>query len=173
MARCDTCGNMVVFGGEHWNGMDFCSEECLQVAVTASSREGIPDDVVLQRAMEFRNRPCPRCGGEGPNDVHSAWSIYSLLIVTHRAKKETIACSKCGIKHKLKYFLFTGLCGWWGIPFGILMTPFFEFVNLLGLFRGVPDAPSDALKEFAMKQIAKELRRRNKKKDEDFELNLP
>ena len=171
MARCDTCGNMVVFGGEHWNGMDFCSEECLQVAVTASQAEGVPEDVVLQRATALRNERCPWCGGEGPNDIHSTWSIASLLIITYRSKKEMFGCSSCGFKHKIKYFLFTGLCGWWGIPWGILMTPYFEVLNLIGLFRGMPSGPSEELKEFALKQIAKELRHRGK--DEDFELNLP
>ncbi len=165
MAKCESCGTLM-FGGKSWNGMRFCSEACMQMAVTASYAEDIPEDIVMQHAMTLRESPCPVCGRAGPNDFHSAWSVFSFFIMTMHSKKEIFGCQSCGMKHKLKYFFFTGICGWWGIPWGFLMTPFFEFANLLGLFRRVPIGPSEELKQFALTQISEELRRRVEE-DED------
>ena len=169
MKRCDNCGTVVMFGGERWGGRRFCCEACVQTAITSSYSEDIPEDIVMQHAMTLREGPCPQCGGEGPNDFHSAWSVFSFLIMTFHAKKEIFGCRWCGLKHKMTYFVFTGLFGWWGIPWGLLMTPFFEIANLFGMLRGVPaDGPSEELKQLALTQLSEELRRRVEDDDDDF-----
>ena len=169
MATCKSCGTMVVFGGKSWNGMRFCSEDCLQTAVTASYAEDIPEDIVLQHAMTIREGPCPVCGGAGPNDFHSVWSVFSIFVMTMHSKKQLFGCQSCGTKFKLKYFISTGIFGWWGIPWGLLITPFLELSNLFGLLRGVPVGPSEELKQMALMQISAELRRRVEADEEEVE----
>ncbi len=173
MARCATCGNMIVFGGVSWDDQRFCKDECMQTAVTASYAEDIPEDIVQQHAMTLRNDPCPVCGGDGPNDFHSSWSVVSLFVFTLHNKKQIFGCNWCGSKHKVKYFIVTGVCGWWGFPWGFLITPLLEVANVLGFFYGVPVEPSEELKQLALTQITEELRRRVEEDDGERDGDWP
>lgn len=167
MARCGNCGTIVLFGGHSWNEIPFCREECRQAAITASYAEDIPNDIVMLQAMTLRDGDCPICGHPGPNDFHSAWSVISLVIFTFHSKKQIFGCNWCGFFHKLRYTVSTGLLGWWGFPWGFLITPLLEIANLLAFARGVPaDGPSEELKEMALQQITEELRRRVEDEDE-------
>ena len=75
--------------------------------------------------------------------VHFEYCI-SLLFLTLRRKSEpfTVAQGKSAARASLPYCLITLLLGWWGVPWGILLTPLILWRNLTG---GYPVADAEQI----------------------------
>jgi hypothetical protein len=66
---------------------------------------------------------CPLCKGPGPIDVHSSHTVWSLLVLTSWQSRSKVCCRKCGIKRQLGGAALSFFCGWWGFPWGLVVTP--------------------------------------------------
>ena len=64
-----------------------------------------------------------KCSGSGPVDVHLSHRARSALVVTQWSSHPLVACVKCGTKAQLRNAGVTLLLGWWGLPWGLIMTP--------------------------------------------------
>ena len=66
---------------------------------------------------------CPKCHGPGPVDLYKSFRVHSLVFMTQWKTLPQIACRSCGRKAQLTDALYSLALGWWGFPWGLLMTP--------------------------------------------------
>jgi len=78
-------------------------------------------------------------------DLHTSYKVWSAVLVTRWSSHPQISCRACGVKAKLEGLLFSAFLGWWGIPWGPLLTPIQLGRNLVGLSRRALSAPSAGL----------------------------
>ena len=91
---------------------------------------------------------CPQCQGPGPVDIHTSHKVYSALAFTRWSSHPVMACRSCGRKQQLKHAIFSFALGWWGFPFGLVITPVQVIRNIggmIGLGGPDPSTPSPAL----------------------------
>lgn len=155
MATCACCGNTILFGGIRDGDFKFCSKKCQQQGQDLLVARQIPDEVVLEQAGEIHRGLCPECRGNGPVDVHTSYRVYSLLIFTSWTNRPHLCCKSCGTKKQLGDALISLLFGWWGFPWGLIMTPVQIAKNIAGIIK-TPDplAPSDELNKMTRMLIA-------------------
>jgi hypothetical protein len=158
MATCDQCGTTIVFGGVQEGGFRFCNKKCRDRAVILSASEELPDEFVLEKARQVHQGACPRCGGRGPVDVHTAHSVWSAVMLTQSKSSPTICCQSCGTKARLKALAASSLLGWWSLPWGLVMTPVQILRNIGGMIR-TPDTdqPSEELVKMVRRQLSAQL----------------
>lgn len=157
MAKCAFCSSTILFGGKRQGEARFCNAQCEQRGVLASVASQLPSHQVdpFVRMVHLGN--CPKCKGAGPVDVHVSYRVWSALVMTSWSSRPTVCCKRCGVKKRLGDTAFSLLLGWWGIPWGILITPLQMGRNAFGLFRmPEPSSPSPALERMLRLQMAAE-----------------
>lgn len=132
---CPTCGVSVLFGGVKDGDKKYCSKNCYEADEINRLSKQIPEEAVVTLIDKIRNAPCPKCDGPGPIDVHRSYSIYSIILFTSYETNEHIVCLKCAKKKQLVNLLSSSLFGWWGVPFGIVVTPIQIVKNIIELFK--------------------------------------
>ncbi len=158
MGACDYCGTTILFGGVRDNNLRFCNEECHQKGYALVLANEIPNDIVNQQTNEIHQGTCPECQGKGPIDVHTSYRIYSLVLFSSWNSIPNVCCRSCGIKSQIGNAIFSFLLGWWGFPWGFIMTPIQVIRNIIGIFK-IPDKtkPSEKLKNMVRVGIATQL----------------
>jgi hypothetical protein len=148
MATCDYCGATIIFGGVRDHNLRFCNKNCRQKGQALVLANEIPDDIVDQRTREMHQGACPICKGVGPVDVRNSYIVFSIIIFTFWKNIQIVGCRSCGIKRSIIYMILSLIFGWWGFPFGLIMTPIIVIRNLISIFK-VPDEtkPSEKLKK--------------------------
>lgn len=147
---CDACGSKINWGGEQVGTATFCNNDCYQKFVLNEIVTQLDPDLVQQAIADLHQGECPECGGEGPIDMHTSHRVWSALFLTSWSSHPQLSCRSCATKAKLTSTLFCGVLGWWGFPFGLVMTPVQIIRNLAELAGGPrPDAPSAELKRIA------------------------
>jgi hypothetical protein len=155
MARCNACGNIILFGGIKDFGHTFCNEKCLEAGYLMDVSNQLPWDLVAQSISETHQGSCPRCDGNGPVDIHTSHWIWSALVLTSWNSKQELCCRSCGVKSILGATLFCGTLGWWGFPWGMAVTPIQIFRNLKALaFPPDPSKPSGNLEQVVRMHVA-------------------
>ena len=144
MATCPTCNTTILFGGRKKDGARYCSTKCLTSATKAGVSKSIPAEVALEAVARVLAGPCPLCGGAGPVDVFTSHRIASFLVMTSWRNVPRISCRRCGTKRQLAGLLYSTLLGWWGFPWGLVMTPVQITKNLVGLARRAEPSPRNA-----------------------------
>jgi hypothetical protein len=98
---------------------------------------------------------CPRCQGPGPVDVHVSHRVWSALVVTRYSTRSIVSCKSCGTKARLLDSALALVLGWWGLPWGLIMTPVQIGRNVVGFFSAPdPRLPSTALEAAVRSQLA-------------------
>jgi hypothetical protein len=155
MKRCGHCGTTILFGGVKEDGLAFCNAKCHQAGAHARTARDIPDDVVVRAAAEVAAGNCPVCSGPGPVDVFTSHRVFSAVVVTSWQSLPRISCRGCATKAQIRDTLFSTFLGWWGIPWGFLLTPVQIFRNLAGLTRNADGPqPSALLQSFVRASLA-------------------
>lgn len=149
MARCTFCGTTVLFGGKKVEDLTFCNDKCLSNGQLALVARQIPDGVVATQARAIHGGACPVCGeNRGPVDVHTSHKVASFLVMTSWSSKPRISCGSCGTRAQFGALMYSLFLGWWGIPWGILMTPVQIVRNLAAILRSEQSlTPSDQLEQ--------------------------
>lgn len=148
MASCDTCGSTILFGGKSEGGYRFCNATCQQKGRVLVAADQVPEDVLSQHVHAVHQGSCPKCKGPGPVDVHTAHSVYSMLIMTSWKSSPQISCRSCGVKSQALATLGSAVLGWWGFPWGLIMTPVQVGKNIVGMAsKGDPGTPSPKLRQ--------------------------
>lgn len=155
MAQCDYCGTMILFGGVRDNGLRFCGQECHEQAALHSVEVHVPAEILEQQVAEVHQGDCPKCGGPGPVDVHTSHLAWSALVVTSWRSTPHVCCRACGIRSQVNGLVLTLVVGWWGFPFGIILTPIQIVRNLAGMFSAPdPMTPSAQLENVVKAMLA-------------------
>jgi hypothetical protein len=131
---CPTCDKTVLFGGVKDGNKKYCSKECIEKAEINKVAEKIPDDDVDKMTNKIRNDRCPVCRRKKIIDVHKSYSVFSLFFFTNYETRQHMMCKSCAIKRQLLALLSSSLFGWWGFPFGLIMTPVQIIRNIFELF---------------------------------------
>jgi hypothetical protein len=117
--------------------------------------ESLPDSVIAPRVWEIHAGRCPVCSGPGPVDVRYSYRVWSGLIVTNWYTRTHLCCRSCGNKARALDAAFTFFLGWWGFPWGLIMTPIYFGRNILAIVRQEEStAPSDDLARVVRYQVA-------------------
>jgi len=155
MARCDYCGTTIIFGGVFDNGLRFCGEKCHQKGFPLVVAHQVPEDLMARHVLAIHQGTCPKCGGQGPVDVHTSYIAWSALVMTSWYSRPQVCCRACGTKSKLQGAVLSGIVGWWGFPWGIIITPIQVARNILGLLSSPdPTTPSAQLENIARAELA-------------------
>lgn len=156
MQKCDYCGSTILVGGTQDEGLTFCNAQCASQAPLVIAGRAVSAAHVTDELMRVWHGPCPECQGSGPVDVHTSYRVWSFLIYTSWSSHPRLSCRACGRKAKLGDGLVCLFAGWWGIPWGLVMTPVQLGRNLVGaIFPGVrDDAPSPHLESMVRTQLA-------------------
>jgi len=148
MATCDVCGTWILFGPTRVAGRTYCGQNCVQNDFWQVAVQLVTDDEAEKETRSVHQGNCPVCHGPGPVDVHSSHKVYSALAFTRWSSHAVISCRSCARKRQAKHAAFSTLLGWWGFPFGLLITPVQVVRNLngiLGITGPNPETPSPDL----------------------------
>ncbi|MBT9561037.1 MAG: hypothetical protein IV100_33745 [Myxococcales bacterium] len=123
MKTCAYCETRILFGGEGQGELRYCNRDCQRHSAIVEAASRVPEQVVSQQTLEIHRGPCPECNGPGPVDVHTSHRVWSLLMITSWSSYNSLACRPCGIKSILRNLAFSAAAGWWGVPWGLVVTP--------------------------------------------------
>lgn len=158
LATCAYCSTTIIFGGKKQDDLRFCNAECQENGILSHVASQIPRHEVDSYVAEVHRGSCPRCMGAGPVDVHTSYRVFSALVITSWSSRPAICCRRCGTKRKLGDAAFSALLGWWGLPWGLFVTPMQIGKNLFGFFRTPdPRIPSSALETLLRLDLAAQL----------------
>lgn len=133
MASCAYCNSSILLGGKRNGALRFCNSECESKGALASLAQQLPSEEVDKYVRLTHQGPCPKCQGPGPVDVHRSYRVWSAIFMTSWSNRPAICCKACGTKTKLLDTLYCAVLGWWGIPWGLLMTPVQVIRNLVSI----------------------------------------
>jgi len=155
MAKCDYCGSTIIFGGKRDANGRFCNQRCQGRGTLLAISRQIPETTVQEQVWKTHQGPCPKCQGSGPVDVHVIHKVWSALVLTQWSSTPQLCCRSCGMKGQLGGAAFSLVLGWWGIPWGVLLTPIQIGRNLYGVTRP-PDSskPSAQLEKAVRMNVA-------------------
>ena len=163
MAQCASCGRTILFGGKKSVGLRFCNDKCEQRSALVSAMAEVPTEITQKYAEFLHGGSCPKCGGQGPVDVHTSYRVWSAMFLTSWKSKPEICCRTCGNKGRAISMGYSLLLGWWGFPWGLVLTPVQVTRNIIGMIRA-PDAsrPSEHLRKLVLVNIGRQLMARQK-----------
>ena len=168
MANCAYCNTTILFGGRRQGDLRFCNAKCEQSGVLAHAANQLPAADVQRYVRQVHGGVCPRCAGPGPVDVHTSYRVWSAVFLTSWASRPTVSCSSCGNKKRIGDTLFSLLLGWWGLPWGILVTPMQLGRNIVAFIRPPdPLVPSAALEKLLRLHLASQLAGRQDRREPD------
>lgn len=144
-----------MFGGRKHGEIKFCSSKCEKEGASLILSLEIPEDLIVQEVNQIWKGNCPVCDGSGPTDVHTSHSVWSAIVITRWKSQPQISCKSCGRKEMYLGILKSALLGWWGIPWGIFVTPAQIIRNIVGIaLPQNPSTPSKELVNFARCKLA-------------------
>ena len=157
MAKCGYCGS-TIFGGVREGAQRFCNNKCLQNAYILNVSQHVPADVLDRKVEELFRGNCPKCSARGPVDIHKVHTVWSALILTRWVTTPQVSCRSCATKSQLGGMVFSLFCGWWGFPWGLILTPVQITRNVVGMCGG-PDSsrPSADLRKLVQVNLGEQL----------------
>jgi hypothetical protein len=158
MARCGYCNSMILMGGTTIGNLRFCNEKCAMSGQLLIRSEQVPEAHVQELVYKMHQGPCPKCGGSGPIDVFTAHQVWSAVLLTSWKSVPGVSCRSCGTKSQLGGLVISLLFGWWGFPWGLIMTPVQITRNIVGMTRKVDSTrPSEELARIARIHLASQI----------------
>jgi hypothetical protein len=118
-------------------------------------RLAIPEREIAQHALEIKCGACPICHQSRSGvEVRESYWVWSALVITRRETRRVLCCRTCGTHDNWAAVGFNLALGWWGVPNGILLTPYQIIRNLLVLCRRREESqPSKALLELVKSNL--------------------
>lgn len=145
MAKCDYCGTTILWGATRDEDLVFCGSNCHQNGCLLRLADQAGEDVLKKQILTVYEGLCPKCSGPGPVDVHTAYKVWSALVMTRWKSCPQISCRACGNKARAFSAFASMLVGWWGFPWGLIMTPIQIGRNITGMFGRTDTGPSPQL----------------------------
>ena len=146
MTKCGFCGTSILFGGQQAGELRFCNAQCASKGTLVAASQQLPSSIVQQQVWAIHQGACPQCKGPGPIDVHTSYRVWSAILMTQWSSHPRVSCRSCGTKARMGDAIFCLLVGWWGFPWGLIITPVQIGRNLAGMMRSPEDkTPSPAL----------------------------
>ena len=158
MARCDYCGARTVVFPVRDGDKRYCNARCHDRGRLRAVADTLPPEWLAQRVAAVHQGACPKCGGPGPTDLYTSHTVWSAIYVTRWRSIPKICCHACGSRAQIRALLQSLLLGWWGLPWGLLMTPATIGHNIWELCRPPdPSKPSSKLEKLLRLSAAAEV----------------
>lgn len=157
MARCDYCDTLILFGGVEDYGVKFCNNECHERGYLKYISERFPNQMVQEAVNNLHQGSCPKCEGPGPINVHKSHKVWSAVLLTTWKSDVQLSCRSCGIKSQLLSSIYSMTLGWWGLPWGLLMTPIQLVRNLMLLMTPEKLGPTPQMEKMVRMSMAKQM----------------
>lgn len=156
MAKCAYCSTTIVFGGVRDGDARFCNDKCQQSYRLINV--AVPPELLREQLTTVHQGLCPKCGGSGPVDVYYSYKVWSILVLTSWSASPQICCRSCATQRQAGSLAFCLFLGWWGFPWGLVLTPIQVVRNIVGMCR-TPDPlhPSPELEKFVRVTLAANL----------------
>ena len=155
MANCAYCNSFILFGGVKADGFTFCNAKCRTNGFYLSVAQQIPEATLLGTIEQIDRAGCPKCKRPGPVEVHTAHTVWSAVLLTSWQSRPQVSCRSCGVKHQIGSAALSAVVGWWGFPWGLIMTPVQIGRNVHGMFSN-PAHPSPQLKRIVGLTLAQQ-----------------
>jgi hypothetical protein len=160
MGNCSYCDSFILFGGKTDQSGVYCNAKCQQAGHLLALSGHLQPQELDRLVEEVYRSNCPRCNGPGPVDVHKAHEVWSALVLTSWSSRPAVSCKSCATKRQAGAMLFSGVLGWWGFPWGLVMTPVQIGRNITEMIGGPqPGVPSGLLKKFVRLQAGAQIAR--------------
>lgn len=105
-------------------------------------------------ARMIQELPCPVCQGVRQKlNATVAYKVKSIIFLTSSKKKPIIACPTCLNKKNNRAMIITALLGWWGIPWGLIKTPQYLYLNIQAKKQNNAVQPNDVLLSLTLRHI--------------------
>jgi hypothetical protein len=155
MKKCAYCSSTIVFGGVAENDVNFCNRKCLQSGFAIFTARSLPSEFVEEHVNKVHSGPCPKCQRQaGPVDAHTSHFVWSALLLTSWSNTPAISCRSCAMKKQILSTMGSALFGWWGFPWGLIMTPVQIVRNLKGMCTSQDRRPSAQLRNLISLNLA-------------------
>jgi hypothetical protein len=134
MAVCDYCNKSFSLFGVSENGYTYCSAKCKdQAQALLKSLDRFNPQEIDAYIERVHSGPCKQCGQSGPVDFYQSYRVFSVIIFTRWTTHNHFVCRACARNEQLKSLAYSALLGWWGFPFGFILTPIQIIRNVVGL----------------------------------------
>jgi hypothetical protein len=134
LGTCHTCDAIILFGGVTRDGHRYCGRRCAEEAELGRAIEMIPAEVAESEALRIRRAPCPLCGRADTDvDLRASFRVTGFLLHTSVSTRRQICCRVCGAREAAKAIAHTMIFGWWGFPWGPVLTPMMVLRNLFAM----------------------------------------
>ncbi|RDZ28726.1 hypothetical protein [Lysobacter silvisoli] len=156
---CDRCGKSCGASAVGNGAQTFCSTACRRLTELMEAAAEFDDDDVHRHALVLQRGACPGCLRQGtPIEVRRSYHVWSAIFLTRWGTSQKVRCRRCGIRNNLTDAAFSATLGWWGFPFGLLMTPV-QILRNLGemLISDRPRPPSRELLELARLDLGQQV----------------
>jgi hypothetical protein len=155
---CDYCGTSLRGGYiSSESGQRFCSDRCRESLYFIEAAGDIPHDKIMDATHALWKGRCMRCRLKGSKvDFRTHYWVHSMVFFTAWGSKVDMCCRGCGIKKNVQGMAYSLLLGWWGMPFGLFITPIQVTRNIRQMFRRDLQ-PSAQLQGVARLQVAKQI----------------
>ena len=155
MSECSNCGKFILFGGRTLDGYRYCGAGCAQRHPLLRAAERVPAQVLQQYVEQWRQGACPKCKrSTAPIDVYPHHRVHSFILMTQWSTRRQVCCRRCGRRDQLLSTLYSASLGWWGFPWGLLLTPIQVGRNVAGLLRSTPVRASADFERVVRLQLA-------------------
>lgn len=146
MARCAACGSTIVFRGSTIANLRFRNADRAARGRIVLAARSVPESGARLLAAKIHAGACPKWSGAGPVDIRRACRVWSALLFARGVALTGIACRRRAIRQQALSATGRAVLGWWGSPWGRVMTPVQRARSRVGLARPhPPHAPSDDL----------------------------
>lgn len=154
MASCGFCKAMILFGGINQGASRYCNQRCYASSMLAHAADTVPPELLAQAVTDVHEGTCPTCSGPGPVDVHTSYFVWSAVVMTGWKNTPAVSCRKCARKRQVGAALGSAVVGWWGFPWGLVMTPVQVGRNIAAMTTGNGTrGPSPGLEKMVKMQI--------------------
>jgi hypothetical protein len=93
--------------------------------------------------------------GPGPVDVHESHWVWSGIAFLQSGSQRHVTCRRCAFKSQVGNLVVSAALGWWGFPWGFVLTPVQVVRNVIGMMSPPdPSQPSARLVQVARVQLA-------------------
>ena len=165
MEKCSYCGSTIIIGGVRSGIHRYCNNKCAGNGYVLQVSKGIPPDVVERQMEQVFRGNCPRCGEMGPVDVHKIYDVWSAMVLTRWTTRSQLSCRSCATKSQIWAAIFSSLFGWWGFPWGLILTPIQVTRNIIAIFTGRDGSePSENLRRLVLVNLGAQAMQQNRQK---------
>lgn len=146
-----------IFGAVREGEHCYCSDDCLGQNAFKVRCDQLSDSIVRQHVREMQHGTCPECRGPGPLDIHASHWVWSALIFTRWGETPWLSCRPCATKRQWVSLRSCFVLGWWGVPWGLFVTPLQMYRNVRAIRRCRDSSEvSPDLESFVRARLARE-----------------